>query len=301
MKCFLLISSFLALTVHAEPVAWRFSVNVDPITDEKSVIIGGTEENDDPSVQEKAKLFVLFGSDGFRLSAEDFGKIPYKRIEAQMRFDDKPAETVPWGPEESSLFCLRNGKEMMTNFLSAQRVVLRIPLEEYSQRTAVFNLTGFRTAWSNAINQLGFSAADIKKNVEKNTTWEKSDSTAMRFSRDQSWSPGRGATIAMLAISALQDGTAMLTLCPGVYIGAKGTTVKLPIRLDNGEWSKGEFFVANDEGTMLIYVRDATPVIKKMISASILEAKVSPKVGTSFIAEFDLEGLGPLLRTLKPQ
>lgn len=287
----------LALGLHAESPAWTFKIDTDPISDEKSAIIHGSEENSEYG--EKVELSILVHSNSCMIFADIPEKVPYRRIEAPMRFDDNPAETIPWAPEDGMLFCLRNGGEMLSKFVNANRLVFRVPLEDHSQRTAIFNLSGFRSAWSNVVEQVFPSATDAEKLL--NASWQLKGDHANQWSQDWSWSPAAGACSSVITVYAESDGSARLYISPGVCLGTKGNLVKLPIRLDDGVWSKGDFIIVDDRGTMLCYAHNATPVIKKMLQASKLEAKIHPLVGDSFVTAFSLVGLGPTLKNVKPK
>lgn len=285
----------------ADPPAWKVDVRSDPVDDSKSATVTAAETGGGDAL-ERAEIGVLVGRSGYNVLVAAPGILLMDRVDAQMRFDDAPAETVPFAPAGGGmLMCLRRD-EIVPKLLAAKRVVVRFAHSGGRQKTAIFDFAGFRAAWDDALAKVGAETVQAAAAASlKRSGWEVDGSTALRQARDLAWSSTDGASPVAVGVTAKEDGTAGLSVVCGVKVDAvAGARVKLRLRLDGGEWSEADFVVGGD-GDLAFYPGDATPVVRRMTSASKLEIEIKPLFGKPFVAEIRLDGLAAALKRLKPK
>lgn len=276
-------------------------VKTDPITDAKTATVS-TFESGDVAALDRMEIGILITRAGYGLGVSSPGLLLMDKVDAQMRFDEAPAETVPWAPAGAGgALCLRRD-EIVQKLLAAKRVVLRLPLSGGRQKTAVFDFSGFKAAWSDALSKVGdetMRAAAAA--VLERAGWKVDGATALRYARDMAWSATGGASPVIAAVIAKADGTAGLSFVCGVKVDAiAGQRVPIRLRLDDGEWSEARFVVGGD-GDIVSYPGDATSVVKKLTAAKKMEAEITPLFGKAFVATFDLSGTAAALKRLKPK
>ncbi|MBQ6102972.1 MAG: hypothetical protein IJL06_04800 [Kiritimatiellae bacterium] len=291
---------FLALCAPCALAAvpeWSVEVKTDPITDAKTATVS-TFESGDVDAIERAEIAVYVSRSGYGVFAVTPGILFLDRTDAQMRFDDAPAETVPFAPAgRGTLMCLRRDG-IVPKLLASKRVVLRVA-NGGRQKTAIFDFSGFAAAWKDALAKVGGDVVQAAAaSALKRAGWEVEGATATREAVDLAWSSGGGVQPVVLGVTARAGGSAGLALGCGAPLDTDlrdRTTIRF--RLDGGEWSEGSFAVS---GKLAVYPGDATAVVKKMAAARKLEVEFRPLLGKSFVSEFDLAGMAAALKRLKP-
>ncbi len=137
-------------TVDDDAPLWSAEVSTDAMTDERSML-AMLREDDPPRgmFSKPAFLAVRFGGGlGISFAMAGVSALP-DRVESQMRWDDAPAEDVPWRGGAAGFVCLRNGRELYNRLRASRKLRIRID-DVGGRRDAVFTLGGLDSALNKA-------------------------------------------------------------------------------------------------------------------------------------------------------
>ena len=129
---------------------WSAEVSTDPMTDARSMHALLREDDPPQGPFDKAAFLVVRFDDvlGISFAMTGVSALP-DRVESQMRWDDAPAEDIPWRGGAAGFICLRNGRELYNRLRTSRKLRIRID-DIGGRRDAVFTLGGLDSALNKA-------------------------------------------------------------------------------------------------------------------------------------------------------
>ena len=175
-------------TVGDDAPLWSAEVSTDAMTDERSMLAMLREDDPPRGIFSKpAFLAVRFGGGlGISFAMAGVSALP-DRVESQMRWDDAPAEDIPWRGSAAGFICLRNGQELYNRLRTSRKLRIRID-DIGGRRDAVFTLGGLDSALNKADpdRSIRTKADRLSKEQAGWMTQRKDDGTVVltKFGRD---------------------------------------------------------------------------------------------------------------------
>lgn len=279
----------------ADVPVWTAEIRTDPMTDVRTVRATLRENNPPGSIFERPATLALEldERDGIRVGVFGVDAFSLGRFEAAVRWDDAPAETLPWSWSGGVGTCLRDGRELFDKLRASRRLRLRVPIPGRN-RDAEFSLGGLTAALDGADpgRAIRNAAEQAHRTAFGWQTKRDTDGTVAVCKRARdAWASVGGISPAILVVMLRADGAV------GVVGIQTGSTV-----IGNGRWdtkigafpARGEPWNASASGGSAVYGGDPVDLVRRLERARTLRVDVHAGLENAEI-EWRLDGLADAL------
>lgn len=279
----------------ADVPAWTAEVRTDPMTDVRTIRATLRENNPPGSIFERPATLALEldERDGIRVGVFGVDAFSIGRAEADVRWDDAPAETLPWSWSGGVGTCLRDGRELFDKLRVSRRLRLRVPIPGRN-RDAEFSLGGLTAALDGADpgRAIRNAAEQAHRTAFGWQTKRDTDGTVAVCKRARdAWAAVDGISPALLVVMLRADGSV------GVVGIQTGSTV-----IGNGRWdtkigafpARAEPWNASASGGSAVYGGDPVDLVRRLERARTLRVDVHAGLEHAEI-EWRLDGLADAL------
>ena len=279
----------------ADVPAWTAEVRTDPMTDGRTIRATLRENNPPGSIFERPATLALEldERDGIRFGVFGVEAFSIGRFEADVRWDDAPAETLPWSWSGGVGTCLRDGRELFDKLRASRRLRLRVPIPGRN-RDAEFSLGGLVAALERADpgRAIRNAAEQANRAAFGWQTKRETDGTVAVCKRARdAWAGVGEISPAVLIVMLRSDGSV------GVVGIQTGSTV-----IGNGRWdtkigafpARAEPWNASASGGSAVYGGDAVDLVRRLERARTLRVDVHAGFEHAEV-EWRLDGLSAAL------
>lgn len=274
---------------------WSAEIHTDPMTDMRTVRATLRENNPPGTIFERPATLALEldERDGIRFGVFGVEAFSIGRFEADVRWDDAPAETLPWSWSGGVGTCLRDGRELFDKLRASRRLRLRVPIPGRN-RDAEFSLGGLASALDRADpgRAIRNAAEQAHRTAFGWQTKREADGTVAVCKRARdAWAGVGGISPAILIVMLRADGAV------GVVGIQAGATV-----IGDGRWdtkigafpARAEPWNASSSGGSAIYGGDAVDLVRRLERARTLRVDVHAGFDHAEV-EWRLDGLSDAL------
>lgn len=188
----------------ADVPLWTAEIRTDPMTDVRTIRATLRENNPPGTIFERPATLALELDErnGIYVGVFGVGTFSIGRAEADVRWDDAPAETLPWSWSGGVGTCLRDGRELFDKLRASRRLRLRVPIPGRN-RDAEFSLGGLSAALDRADPGRTIRTA-AKQSADELHDWRVNGNILLKPARD-SWATSDGRTVPVVLSIHLDD------------------------------------------------------------------------------------------------
>lgn len=284
-------------SVADDAPAWQTTILTDAMTDARTLRAALRENNPPTGLLERPATLVLDlnerGGIGVgALGVDDLSLLG--PVEVDVRWDETPAETIPWRWMSGTGTCLRGGRELYDRIRRARRLRIRVPIPGGSWRDAEFSLGGLAAALDRADPDRTIRAAAERVQADRmawSTVRETDGSVVLGKRARDEWGSVASVGPVTLHVALRADGSvSLVAIHPGdpMIVGGRWRT-----RVGANPAALEPWRVV-ESGTWAAYGGDPAELVRRMERARTLYVEVHAGLQTVGV-EWRLDGLADAL------